>query len=239
MGDSWPLLGWPDGSWDLTTLSPLTIQIACILRTLAALLFTVGIGTRPAGLVCGVAGYVVMSQNPFGFFFTVHLLYQAAILLALSDAGSSFALRPVPSRSPVSSYWLLRWWVASIYLWAGIYKLRADWLDGRGLDILRRPGMIEGWLADQVLSSPWSRALVAKAVAAFELSIGPLLLWSRTRRYAVVAAYAFHVSLEVMAHPDLLGWGMMSLLLCFVVADGGEADRDRLIRPSSAEGRAA
>jgi hypothetical protein len=62
---------------------------------------------------------------------------------------------------------------------------------------------------------------VAKAVALFELSIGPLLLWSRTRRYAIVAAYAFHAGLEIMAHPDLLGWGMMTLLLCFV-ADIGD-----------------
>ncbi len=226
VGDTRPLLGWPDGSWDLTTLPALAIQIACIARTIAAALFMVGIGTRPAGLVCGLAGYVVMSQNPFGFFFTAHLLYQAAILLALSDAGSAFALRPTPARSPVSSYWMLRWWLASIYLWAGIYKLRADWLDGRGLDILRRPGAIEGWLADVILATSWSRAMVAKGVALFELAAGPLLLWRRTRRYALVAAYAFHLGLEIMAHPDLLGWGMMSLLLCFI-PDAGASDRSR------------
>jgi uncharacterized membrane protein YphA (DoxX/SURF4 family) len=227
VGDTGPLLGWPDGSWDLTTLPVLAIQIACIVRTIAAALFMVGIYTRSVGLVCGLAGYVVMSQNPFGFFFTAHLLYQAAILLALSDAGATFACRPTPARAPRSSYWMLRWWIASIYLWAGIYKLRADWLDGRGLDILRRPGFIEGWLADQLLSSPLSRAIVAKAVAVFELSIGPLLLWGRSRRYAIVAAYAFHIGLEIMAHPDLLGWGMMSLLLCFV-ADAGDSGRAQL-----------
>jgi hypothetical protein len=225
VGDTAPLLGWPDGTWDLSTLSPLAVQIGCVVRTLAAVLFMLGIGTRAAGLICGLAGYVVLSQNPFGFFFTIHLLYQAAILLALGDSSSAFALRPTPARSPVSSYWMLRWWIASIYLWAGIYKLRGDWLDGRGLDILRHPGAIEGWLADRLLSSPWSRALVAKGVAAFELLIGPLLLWWRTRRYAIVAAYVFHLSLEITAHPDLLGWGMMSLLLCFVADAGGEANR--------------
>src|SRR5438034_120654 len=85
----------------------------------------------------------------------VDLLYHAAVLLALGDSGSTFALRATPARSPVSSYWMLRWWVVSIYLWAGLYKLRADWLDGRGLEILRHPGAIEGWLADRLLSSPW------------------------------------------------------------------------------------
>jgi vitamin K-dependent gamma-carboxylase len=230
LGDAAPLLGWPDGSWGLATLPPLAIQLACVVRTIAAVLFMAGIGTRAAGLVCGLAGYVVLSQSPFGFFFTIHLLYQAAILLALGDSGSTFALRATPARSPVSSYWMLRWWVASIYLWAGIYKLRSDWLDGRGLEILRHPGAIDGWLADRLLWSPWSRALVAKGVALFELTIGPLLLWSRTRRYAIVAAYAFHLSLEITAHPDLLGWGMMSLLLCFI-ADTGDSKRLVPVRP--------
>ncbi len=220
VGDTRPLLGWPDGTWSLSTLPPLAVQAACIVRTIAAALFCVGIATRVSGLACGIAGYVVLSQNPFGFFFTVHLLYQAAILLALCDAGSAFALRKIPARSPASSYRMIRWWVASIYLWAGVYKLRADWLDGRGLEILRHPGAIEGWLADRLLSSPGSRALIAKVVVAFELSIGPLLLWSRSRRHAIVAAYAFHLSLEIMARPDLLGWGMMSLLLCFVPDSG-------------------
>src|SRR6266478_5808216 len=81
LADTAPLRGWPDGSWNLSTLPVLAIQIACIARTVAAVLFTLGIWTRWAGLVCGLAGYVVVSQNPFGFFFTVHLLYQAAILL--------------------------------------------------------------------------------------------------------------------------------------------------------------
>jgi hypothetical protein len=131
---------------------------------------------------------------------------------------------------------MLRWWIASIYLWAGIYKLRGDWLDGRGLDILRRPGFIEGWFADQVLASPSSRALVAKATALFELTIGPLLLWSRTRRYAIVAAYAFHLGLELTAHPDLLGWGMMCLLLCFVV-DTGDAGKIHVARAAPVQVR--
>jgi hypothetical protein len=43
-----------------------------------------------------------------------------------------------------------------------------------------------------------------------------LLLWRRTRRVALAGAFLFHLTLELTAHPDLLGLGMMALLLCFL-----------------------
>ena len=124
--DTIPLLGWPDGSWNVPGITPGFVQALCVVRTVSAALFMVGVATRPAGIVCGLTGYLVVAQSPFGFFFTIHLLYQAAILLALCDAGSAFALRPVPPRSPDSSYRMMQWWIASIYVWAGLYKLRPD-----------------------------------------------------------------------------------------------------------------
>jgi uncharacterized membrane protein YphA (DoxX/SURF4 family) len=179
-----------------------------------------GVFTRAAGLVCAVSGYVIVVEHPFGFFFTIHLYYQAAILLSLTDAGSVFALRPTRARRPVSSYTLLRLFVASVYLWAGLFKLRPDWLDGRTLELYHRPDAVSGALADALLSSPTSRAALAKLVALFEVSIGPLLLVQRTRPFALPLAYAFHLTLELTARPDLLGWGMMALLFCFLPTRG-------------------
>jgi hypothetical protein len=217
--DAYPLLGWPDAAWKADTALALPASIVitlCIVRTVAAGLLLVGAWTRAAGLVAGTAGYVVMAQTPFGFIFTLHLLYQAAILLALTDSAASFALRPRAARSPATSLLVIRCWTASIYAWAGIYKLRADWLDGRALGLFQADGAIHGRLADLLLATSTSRAVVGSGVAVFELVIGPLLLWKRTRTLAVIAAFAFHAGLELMARPDLLGWGMASLLLSFI-----------------------
>lgn len=211
-----PLLGWPTGGFDLGFLPGSVIQALCVVRTLAAVLFTLGLGTRVAGLVCGVTGLLVAAQYPLGFFFTIYLLYQAAILLACTDAASQLVLRAGKPLPQVGGVWLLRAFAASIYFWAGIYKLRPDWLDGRTLVLFHQPSAIHGFLADWVFREAWAPALAAKAVAGFELSIGPLLLWGASRRYALLAAYAFHLVLELSAHPDLLGWGMMVLLLCFL-----------------------
>jgi hypothetical protein len=219
-----PLLGWPDGGFSLGFLSATDIQVLCVARTLSALLFTLGVWARPAGLLCGASGFLVAAQYPLGFFFTIHLFYQAAILLACTDAVAQVALRPARITEGSSGVWLIRAFVASIYFWAGIFKLRADWLDGRTLALFHYPGAISGWLADALFSVTALPPLVAKAVAAIEICLGPLLLWGKSRRFALALAYGFHGLLELTAHPDMLGLGMMVLLLAFAT-DAGCASR--------------
>jgi hypothetical protein len=219
-----PLLGWPGSGFSLAFLGATTIQALCVVRTLSALLFTLGLWARPAGLICGASGFLVAAQYPLGFFFTIHLLYQAAILLACTDAVSQVALRPARETQAAGGVWLMRAFVASIYFWAGIFKLRPDWLDGRALALFHHPGAISGWLADALFSVPSLPPLAAKVVAAIELGLGPLLLWAKSRRFALLLAYGFHALLELTAHPDMLGLGMMVLLLAFV----SEAPRRQL-----------
>lgn len=218
--DAWPLLGWPQGGFNvepaLIALPSSLVAALCIARTIGAGLLMFGVWSRVAGIAAGVFGYLVLFQNPFGFSFTLHLLYQAAILLAVCDADSAFALRPRPPRAPLSSVWLIRLFVASIYCWAAIYKIGPDWLDGRTLELFHREGTIHGALADEMLRTPGLRAFTGTGIALLELTLGPALLWQRTRRVALVVAYAFHAALELGARPELLGWGMASLLLCFL-----------------------
>jgi hypothetical protein len=218
--DTTPLLGWPHGGGlaapTALALSDPLVAGLCVVRTLAAVLLMLGVEARVAGVAAGLCGYAVMVQDPLGYVFTLHLLYQAAVLLGISDSATTFALRPSPARSPASSRLLLRMWVASIYLWAGISKLRRDWLDGRTLGLLHAEGRIGGWGLDALLSINGCRMAAAVAVVVTELALGPALLWTRTRRVALVVAFGFHALLEVTAHPDLLGWEMMVLLLVFL-----------------------
>ena len=228
---TWPLLGWPDGRWSAPPPSftlPYGLVVAlCLLRTACALAFTLGIGTRLAGLTAGVSGYLVLSQDPFAFINTLHLLFLGTMVLACTDAGSSFALRPNPARTPASSFALVRIFLASIYLWASIAKLHGDWLDGRILALFEQDGAFCGPLAAFLLSTPVRRTMVAWVVAMTELALGPLLLWSRTRVFGVALAFAFHAGIELTTRPDLLGWEMAALLIaCWPVrSPAGELQR--------------
>ncbi len=214
------LLGWPDATGirfgaALALPDPL-VMFACLARTAAAALFVMGIWTRPAGLVAGVSAYVVASQDPVAFNMTKHVLFLGMIVLALTDAGARLALRARPVGSVTSGFGLVRIWVASIYVWAGLAKMQGDWLSGRVLEVFVGHNVVHGWLATHLLATPVSRALAAPVIATGEIAIGLLLLWRKSRRPALVAAYAVHVIFQVAMAPDLLGWAMAALLCVFI-----------------------
>lgn len=216
--DTYPLLGWPSSTWHGAPLwglgaPPVVIAVLCVVRTVAALCFTVGYRTTWAGVIAGLSGYFLLLQQPFGFNATLHLLLQGVILLGLTDAGAALAVRPVPAKDPASGELLIRVLLASIYFWAAVVKLRADWLDGRTLALFHENGAFSGAVADLLLSTDSLRSLIACSIVVIELSLPVLLFMPRTRRWAPYLALSLHGCIEVVAAPDLLGWAMAALLL--------------------------
>jgi len=223
-----PLYGWPRGELRVAVLGlvlpVLAIKLLVIVRTLGALLFTLGIATRVAGVVAVLAAYLVYAQEPFLLIFTLHGLYLATLLLALTDATAFVALRPTAVRSPRTSVGLLRAFVVSIYAWSAIAKLRPTWLDGTILRALHAEGVILG--PDALFTASGARA-TAIAIVLAEAMLGPLLLLPRTRAIAIVLACAFHAALEVAAHPDVFGWVMVTLVVAAFVTSRSAAYSDR------------
>jgi hypothetical protein len=220
--DTWPLLGWPDQSFRVAMLGlslPATIvEALCVIRTAAAVAFTAGWFARPAGIIAGVSGYAVLAQDAFSFSFTQHLLYLGALVLGLTDCESLLAVRPRPGRAPRSGLRLVHTFVASIYFWAAVVKLRVDWLDGRTIAMFHEQKRITGTVADTLLATRAGCATAAIVVVVTEVALGPALLWRRTRRAAVVVALAMHATIEIAATPELIGWAMAALLLTFLDA---------------------
>lgn len=62
------LLGWPDGGWPMAwgdlVLADSVRKVACVLRTIAAVLFLLGVRARFTGTIAGVLGLVALSQKP-------------------------------------------------------------------------------------------------------------------------------------------------------------------------------
>lgn len=220
---TFPLLGWPTSAWHGSLLPfhvpALLAASLCIVRTIAAAFFLAGAWTRPAGLIAGASGYLVLLEHPYSLESTLHMLLQATMLLALTDAGATLAVRPDPARNPASGLLLIRVFVASIYFWAGFGKLRGDWLDGRTLALFQQDGALSGPFSDLVLATPLSRRLVACLIATTELSLPALLFWRRTRNVAPFIALSMHAAIELAARPDLIGWVISALLLCLWPTD--------------------
>ena len=215
------LMGWPDDSsfrapaYGLA-LPDRVVELLCVVRTAAAVSLLLGYRTLVAGCAAGLAGYLVALQDAFGFTFTQHLLFMGACVLGLIDCTAALSIRPEPLRSPATSRWLIWGFVASIYFWAGVCKLRLDWFDGRTLELFYVEGKLHGTLANLLLDAPWKRAVSATSVAVLELGLPLLLLQPRSRAIGLGAALSLHVMIEPVGHPDVLGWGMIALLLAFV-----------------------
>jgi hypothetical protein len=222
-----PLLGWPEhgfrAPWGGVAL-PYSVVIAlCIVRTVAAALFTLGAWTRTAGTVAAGAGLLVLSQDAFGFKFTLYTLFVGTWLVALSGGGSRFALRPSLPDPAGARPWLVQVFVASIYAWAAIAKLRPDWLSGEVLRTLYRVGYLTGPLADALFATLDRCHVAAWAVVVTELVLGPLLLASGTRRVGLGLALGMHAIYELTAHPDVYGYVMAVLLVSFVRGSAKDA----------------
>jgi hypothetical protein len=215
-----PLLGWPAASGHppfaaFAHLPDRVVETACIGRTMAVVLFMFGLWTRPAGLVGGALAYLVATQDPPAFTTTMHVLFLGLMVLACTDAGGAPALRPAPTESPRSSLGLVRIWIASIYVWAGLAKLNSDWLSGGVLGIWVDQRLLHGPSATTLPGTAARRALTAPAVAVGEIALGALLLVRPTRRLALMAAYLLHAIFQMTMAPDVFGWVMAVLLMAF------------------------
>jgi hypothetical protein len=125
-----------------------------------------------------------------------YLMCLIALLLCVMPADRAYALRR-PGRRRVDAvvpFWtlfLLRAQMLIVYFYAGVAKINGDWLRGAPLD---------AWLADhgtfpvvgRNFGEPWMIVALAWGGMVFDLAIGWLLLWGRTRAFALVAAGLFH-----------------------------------------------
>jgi len=200
-----PLLGWPEhgfrAAWCGLALPDAVVMALCVLRTAAALLFMLGVRTRVAGTVAALTALVVLSQDAFGFKFTLYTLFVGTGLLALSGPGSR---------------WLPAAFVASVYAWAGIAKLQAPWLTGETLHALYQAHYLTSDLADVLFATLPRCRVAAWGAVATELALGPMLLLRRTRLAGLVLAAAMHVAYEWTAHPDVFAWVMAALLVSLI-----------------------
>ncbi len=220
-----PLLGWPEhgfrAAWGGVVLSDSVVIALCIVRTIAAVLFMLGLWTRAAGTVAAVAAFAVLSQDAFGFKFTFYALFVGTWLLAISGGGCTFALRAAPAGRAGPSPPLVHAFVASVYAWSAIAKLRMTWLTGETLRALHEGHYLTGALSDVLFATLDRCRAAACCVVAVELLLGPLLLVRPTRKMGIALAVGMHAAYEWTAHPDVFGWIMGALLISF-------ADRELL-----------
>jgi hypothetical protein len=140
------------------------------------------------------ATYVMQSVSYNNHYYLLILL--SLLLLGMpAHAWASWDARRDPALRGVTCP---RWCIAAlaaqtavVYGYAAVAKLDADWLAGRPLGIWL-PGKSD-WLLGPLFVQPWMTWLLAWGGLAFDALIVPLLLWRRTRLFAVGLAVVFHL----------------------------------------------
>ena len=116
--------------------------------------------------------------------------------------------------APPSGRLLVRYFLASIYFWAAIGKLRADWMDGRTLALFDFDGAFHWGSRTQILASSALRATCSVAVVVVELALPFLLVLATVAQLiGLFLAFGLHVAIGLAAGPNLLRWAVAALLL--------------------------
>ena len=230
-----PFLDW------LPHPSPPIFTTVMVIGSVAALGTSVGLLTRwsTAATTIALGTYLVAS--------TTHLhnnrAYLFAILLgvSLAPAGRSWSLdrliavrRGHPPDETMAAWplWLLRFQCALVYAASGLSKLiDPGWFGGTvtwgrvvTAEVNLRASVLPEPIQDLLLERSF-HTVAAKAIVCTELFIAAGLWWRRTRWWAVAAAVAFHVSIELSASVETFSYLAIAVLVVWAQPDLGFTQR--------------
>jgi uncharacterized membrane protein YphA (DoxX/SURF4 family) len=169
------------------------ILLVILLWGFGVIFFTLGLWTRPAGVVLTVSMlYALLSdQQMYGNHF--YLLITLTALLTFANSGARFSLdawnsngADSPATVPAWPVPLLKLQLTSVYLFAGLSKINADFFAGHAFATHWRVDVLEQWTG---ISSLEAVATMTVVVEIF-LALGFWL--PRVRWVALACGVGFH-----------------------------------------------
>lgn len=205
-----------------------------VLGVVAAVAMSIGLWSSVSTKVTfGVVAYNLFLSTTQMHNNRAYLLIVLA-LLAMAPCGRALSLdvllrklrglEPLEATGPAWTLWLLRFECATVYAASGMSKLLdPDWFGGTvtwGRLIEKeaqvRATMLPGFVQNLVLDRGF-HTVAAKLIIANELFIASGLWWRRTRRFAVMAAIAFHIGIEYTADVEIFSY--LGIAVLFIWAD--------------------
>ncbi len=201
---------------------------------LAAVCLTLGLWHRLAALVCFVLFTHIELLDKAAYLNHYYFVSVILLLLLCMPLGR---LREHQARTtaPAWTLYALRLQVGLVYGFAGLAKLRGDWL--------LRAQPLKLWLAPHadfpvlgpLFARPETAYVMSWAGAAFDLTVPFLLLHRRSRPYAFVALLGFHALTGALFPIGMFPWIMSCAALLFFPPDWPRRLRRALGRPVPAD----
>ncbi|MCC6490996.1 MAG: HTTM domain-containing protein [Candidatus Hydrogenedentes bacterium] len=196
------------------------MHLQVIVMGFAALGVMAGFRTRLSAFVFLIA-YThlwLLDASTFNNHFYLISLLAAFFTIAGANACWSLDNLRVPPRGegwvPRWNVWLLRFQFVVVYFYGGVAKINGDWLRGEPLrNWLERRA--EGTLMESMLVTEGAVDFFAYGGLLFDLSIGFLLLFRRTRLPAVAMLVFFHCTNSWLFKIDVFPWLALASTVMF------------------------
>jgi hypothetical protein len=191
----------------------------------AALCMALGVFYRAAAVVFFLGFTYTQLLDVTNYLNHYYLVCLLALLLVFAPLHRTWSLdaRCIPAHArgavPAWALWILRFQVGTVYVYAGLAKLTEDWLlHAQPLNIWFT-ARTETPIIGSLLGEPWMAHAASWGVFLFELSIVPLLLWSRSRPYVYAVIVAFHALTRVFFDIGMFPFIMIVAATVFFAPD--------------------
>lgn len=217
------------------------MQLLFAALAIAALAMAVGFYARYSAAATFLLFTWIELSEKAAFLNHYYLLSLLCLLLVALPGDRALCVwprRPGIQRVPIGAYWMIRFQLSVVYLFAGIAKLNSDWLV--------RAEPLRTWLSAHA-EMPVIGGLLQTSAAGFALSYGGLvfdlsiwvfLLLPKTRRAAWALVVVFHVSVGLLFPIGVFPVAMIAATTIFFAPDWCrwrhpvESEVDQAPRPS-------
>lgn len=110
---------------------------------------------------------------------------------------------------------LLIFQISILYFYAAVAKLYPDWLNGEFSKILLN-GITQRQFLLEIFNKKWFLLLYAYAGILFDLFIIPALFWRKTRVFAIIASFVFHLSNAITLKIGIFPFLALSFIVLIV-----------------------
>ena len=194
------------------------------LMALLALAVTFGWRYKASMMALAVlwSGCYLMQKSHYNNHYYLMMLLSYMMVIVPAHRFHSLDVKRNPSlKSYTCPRWCVMMFVALIgivYFYASTAKMQPDWFEGRPLS-LWFGAKTHYFLIGPLLAQPWFPPIVAVAGVFFDLLVVPLLLWRRTRWFAVGVSVAFHLFNSAVFHIGTFPYMMLGALVLFFPAE--------------------
>lgn len=164
------------------------------------------------------AGVYFMQKTSYNNHYYLMLLFNFIFCFLPANRYKSIDVKLRPHihqlYCPIWCVWLFKAMILIVYFYSAIAKMYPAWINAIPIK-LWFTHKADYWLVGPLLTKEWFQYLIAWGGIAFDLLIGPALLWRKTRKVAFIVSIIFHLFNSIIFQVGVFPYLGISFALFF------------------------